>query len=161
VLIKVLLLVAIAVVVVLSLRAPAGARHLALRRVSVIGFAALAVLSVLFPDAWNAAAAVVGVGRGTDLLLYGLIVVFLGYMVTTYRRFRHLESQITQLARRLALDEVATELRAADTAGEARLPDVPPGPRDVDGAVGPAAATDPAAPDATVPGAAARPGPAA
>jgi hypothetical protein len=150
VLIKVLLLVAIAVVVVLSLRAPAGARHLALRRVSVIGFAALAVLSVLFPDAWTAPAAVVGVGRGTDLLLYGLIVVFLGYMVTAYRRFRHLETQITQLARRLALDEVATELRTADATDDPRLPDVPPGPREVDGAAG--AATGPPAP---------RPGPAA
>jgi hypothetical protein len=113
-LIKVLLLLAIAVVVVLSLRAPAGARHLAVRRVAVIGFAVLAVLSVLFPDAWNEAAALVGVGRGTDLLLYGLIVVFLGYMVTTYRRFRDLENQITQLARRLALDEVAAELQAPD-----------------------------------------------
>lgn len=120
-LIKALLLVAIAVVVVLSLRAPAGARHLALRRVAVMAFAALAVLSVLFPDAWNTAAAAVGVGRGTDLLLYGLIVVFLGYMVTTYRRFRDLEGQITQLARRLALDEVATELHppAADPAPRA------------------------------------------
>lgn len=126
-LIKALLLVAIAVVVVLSLRAPAGARHLAVRRVAVIGFAALAVLSVLFPDAWNAAAEVVGVGRGTDLLLYGLIVVFLGYMVTTYRRFRELETQITLLARRLALDEVTTELRAPDAAPGPAVPE--PGPR--------------------------------
>lgn len=125
-LIKVLLLVAIAVVVVLSLRAPAGARHLAVRRVAVIAFAAFAVLSVLFPDAWNAAAELVGVGRGTDLLLYGLIVVFLGYMVTTYRRFRDLESQITQLARRLALDEVATDLRRPDVGHE----DVVPGTAD-------------------------------
>lgn len=109
-LIKILLLVAIAVVIVLSLRAPAGARHLALRRIAVFGFGLLAVASILFPDAWNSAAAVVGVGRGTDLLLYGLIVVFLAYMVTTYRRFRDLESQITMLARRLALDEVAPEL---------------------------------------------------
>ena len=112
-LIKVLLLVAIAVVVLLSLRAPAGARHLAVRRVAVIAFALLAVFSVLLPDAWNSAAAVVGVGRGTDLLLYGLIVVFLGYLVTSYRRFRGLEGQITQLARRLALDEVASELHPA------------------------------------------------
>lgn len=123
-LIKVLLLVAIAVVVVLSLRAPAGARHLAVRRVAVTGFAALAALSVLFPDAWNAAAEIVGVGRGTDLLLYGLIVVFLGYLVTSYRRFRDLESQITELARRLALDEVATELRPPGPAPQVD----PPGP---------------------------------
>jgi hypothetical protein len=39
--------------------------------------------------------------------------VFLGYLVTSYRRFRGLEGQITQLARRLALDEVASELHPA------------------------------------------------
>lgn len=109
-LIQVILLVAIAVVVLLAVRAPAGARHLALRRISVAGFAVLAVLSVLFPDAWNAVAAVVGVGRGVDLLLYGLIVVVLVYMVTTYRRFRETEAKITLLARRIAIDETFTEL---------------------------------------------------
>lgn len=105
-LIKLLLLAAIAAVFVLGLRAPSGARHLAFRRVGVAACALLAALSVLFPDAWNDVAAFVGVGRGTDLLLYGLIVAFLLYMVTTYRRFRELEQQITALARRIAVDEV-------------------------------------------------------
>ncbi|VTR76198.1 DUF2304 domain-containing protein [Cellulomonas hominis] len=104
-LIKLLLLVAIAAVFVLGLRVPSGARHLAIRRVAVVGGALVATLSVIFPDAWNAIARVVGVGRGTDLLLYGLIVAFLLYMVTTYRRFRELEQQITLLARRIAVDE--------------------------------------------------------
>jgi len=105
VLIKLLLLVAIAAVFVLGLRAPSGARHLALRRVTVVVAALVATLSVVFPDAWNAIAEFVGVGRGTDLLLYGLIVAFLLYMVTTYRRFRDMEQQITLLARRIAVDE--------------------------------------------------------
>ena len=106
-LIKLLLLVAIAAVFVLGLRPPSGARHLALRRGTVVAAAGVATLSVLFPDAWNAIAGFVGVGRGTDLLLYGLIVAFLLYMVTTYRRFRDMEQQITLLARRVAVDEVA------------------------------------------------------
>ena len=115
-LIKVLLLLGVAAVVAVGLRPPSGARHLALRRIAIAGFAALAVLSVLFPDAWNAAARLVGVGRGTDLLLYGTIVVFLLYMVTTYRRFRAMETQITLLARRVAIDEarMAGETAVAD-----------------------------------------------
>ena len=116
-LIKVLLLLGVAAVVAVGLRPPSGARHLALRRIAIAGFAVLAVLSVLFPDAWNAAARIVGVGRGTDLLLYGTIVVFLLYMVTTYRRFRAMETQITLLARRVAIDE-------ARMAGEAAVADV-------------------------------------
>lgn len=117
-LIKVILLVAIAVVVVLWLRTPGGARHLALRRIAVALFAVLAVLSVLFPDTWNDAAAVVGVGRGTDLLLYGLIVVFLASMVTTYRRFRDTEARLTLLARRIAIDEALNSRKVRPVATE-------------------------------------------
>jgi hypothetical protein len=49
----------------------------------------------------------VGVGRGTDLLLYATILVVLGFMVTSYLRTRDLQRQVTVLSRRLALDEAA------------------------------------------------------
>jgi len=65
---------------------------------------------VLLPDTWNDAARVVGVGRGTDLLLYGFIVVFLVSMVTSYRRSREMEQRITLLARRIAIDEALVSL---------------------------------------------------
>lgn len=123
-LIKVILLVAIAAVVTLWLRTPGGARHLALRRIAIALFTVLAVLSVLFPDTWNDAAELVGVGRGTDLLLYGFIVVFLASMVTTYRRFRDTEMRLTLLARRIAIDEAlnSRELRPIATADPAEDP---------------------------------------
>ncbi|GEA89950.1 DUF2304 domain-containing protein [Cellulomonas cellasea] len=104
--IKVILLVSISVIALIGLRAPRGARHLALRRITLLAFVLFAAASVLFPEVWNALANAVGVGRGTDLLLYGLILAFLGYMATSYLRFRGLEAQITLLARRIALDEV-------------------------------------------------------
>lgn len=113
-LIKVLLLLGVGLFLAVGLRAPSGARHLAVRRIALVGFAALAALSVLFPDSWNEAAAVVGVGRGTDLLLYGTIVLFLVSLMTTYRRFREMEQQVTRLARRLALDEAMGTLHADD-----------------------------------------------
>ncbi len=47
----------------------------------------------------------VGVGRGTDLVLYALVVAFLSFTVTTYLRFRDLETSYTRLARRIALSE--------------------------------------------------------
>ena len=104
--IKIILLVSIGVVALIGLRAPRGARHIAVRRIALIAFILFAGASVLFPDVWNTLANAVGVGRGTDLLLYALIVVFLGYLTSSYLRFRGLESQITLLARRIALDEV-------------------------------------------------------
>lgn len=102
--IKVILLVSISAVSLFAMRAPRGARHVALRRIAMLAFIAFAVASVLFPEVWNALANAVGVGRGTDLLLYVLILVFLGYMATSYLRFRGMEAQITLLARRIALD---------------------------------------------------------
>lgn len=103
--IKVILVVAMAVIAVSLLRTSQGARHQAIRRLLLLAFAVVTVGSVLFPDVWNRIANLVGVGRGSDLLLYGLIVAFLGYLLTSYMRFRAMEGQLTLLARRLALDE--------------------------------------------------------
>ncbi|MBC7559298.1 MAG: DUF2304 domain-containing protein [Dermatophilaceae bacterium] len=83
-----------------------GARTQAVRRVGLMLFAALAVWSILFPSVWNRIARIVGVGRGTDMVLYALVVAFLSFTLTTYLRFRDLEARYTKLARRLALDEV-------------------------------------------------------
>lgn len=83
-----------------------GARHQAVRRLGLILFAALAVWSILFPSVWNEFARLVGVGRGTDMVLYALVVAFLSFTLTTYLRFRDLETRYTTLARRLALDQV-------------------------------------------------------
>ncbi|WP_225753641.1 DUF2304 domain-containing protein [Actinotalea sp. Marseille-Q4924] len=124
--IKIVLLIGIGLVGLLSLRIPRGSRHQALRRVALLGFIAFAAASVLFPDVWNALARIVGVGRGTDLLLYVLIIAFLGYMATSYLRFREMESQVTQLARRIALDEAGWKVegvRPAVSPGDAAARD--------------------------------------
>lgn len=128
--IKLILILAIGLVALAGIRVPRGARHVALRRVALIAFVLFAVASVLFPNVWNALANAVGVGRGTDLLLYVLIVVFLGYLTSSYLRFRGLESQITLLARRIALDEVGIQPVPAKPAGASSPePANPPVPR--------------------------------
>ena len=88
-----------------------GARTQAVRRLGLMLFAALAVWSILFPSVWNRIAGIVGVGRGTDMVLYALVVAFLSFTLTTYLRFRDLETRYTKLARRLALDEVGPAQR--------------------------------------------------
>jgi small membrane protein len=82
-----------------------GDRPKAVRRLGLLLFAAFAVWSILFPSVWNQIARLVGVGRGTDMVLYALVVAFLSFTMTTYLRFRDLETRYTVLARRLALDE--------------------------------------------------------
>src|SRR5664279_4736840 len=55
------------------------ARTQAVRRLGLLVFAALAVWSILFPSIWNRFAKLVGVGRGTDMVLYALVVAFLSF----------------------------------------------------------------------------------
>ncbi|NMM34640.1 MAG: DUF2304 domain-containing protein, partial [Phycicoccus sp.] len=57
------------------------------------------------PTVWTRIAKLVGVGRGTDMVLYALVVAFLSFTLTTYVRFRDFEARYTKIARRLALDE--------------------------------------------------------
>ena len=100
-----LVLIGVVIVIAARLLRSRGARPQALRRLGLMLFAALAVWSILFPSVWNRIAKVVGVGRGTDMVLYALVVAFLSFTLTTYVRFREFEARYTKLARRLALDE--------------------------------------------------------
>ena len=100
-----LVLIAVVVVFAVRLLRGRGARTQAVRRLGLLLFAALAVWSILFPSVWDRIARIVGVGRGTDMVLYALVAAFLSFTLTTYLRFRDLETRYTKLARRLALDE--------------------------------------------------------
>jgi hypothetical protein len=105
--IQVLLILSVGVVAIFLLRASAGVRHLAIRRVLLLIFALGAMASIILPTWVTRLAHLVGVGRGTDLLLYALIVAFLGYTATSYRRSRQIERRFTELTRQIALDEVS------------------------------------------------------
>lgn len=118
-LIKILLLAGIVVVTAMLTRSTAGASHQAVRRLMLVGFVVLAAAAILFPRLLTQAAQLLGVGRGADLLLYGLTVVFLGYVAASYRRMRQMEQQVTTLARELALRE-AVEDRRGGGSGSAR-----------------------------------------
>lgn len=118
VLIQVVLIVVV-VAVAAQLFRSRGERSQALRRIGLVAFAAFAVISILFPNVWNRIATLVGVARGTDVVLYALVVAFLSFAGTTYIRFREMETRYTRLARRIALDE----------AHQASLPPAPGPPR--------------------------------
>lgn len=84
-----------------------GQRVQALRRLGLLLLAAFAIWSIVDPNGgpMNWLANLLGVGRAADLVLYGLVVAFFGFVVTTFKRFRDMEIRYTRLARRLALDE--------------------------------------------------------
>jgi hypothetical protein len=102
-----------------------GDRHQAIRRILMLLFIVAAASSVLVPQLWTLAAHAVGVGRGADLLLYLTVLIFIGFVATTYRRFRQLEREVTQLARKLALLDARE--RAADERASGSPQDPPAG----------------------------------
>ena len=93
------------VVAAARLMAGTGQRTQAVRRLALLLFAALAALSVLFPTLWTRVAHAMGIGRGTDLILYALVVAFFSFVATTFRRQREMDQRYTQLARKVALAE--------------------------------------------------------
>lgn len=82
-----------------------GAKQLAIRRLIILAFAVFAVLAVIFPGAVTAVAWFVGVGRGTDLLLYATVVVLLGFLALQEARTKNAEKRTTKLARKVAVYE--------------------------------------------------------
>lgn len=103
IIIKILLLVAILVAATYLARATANAKNVALRRILLVCFVLIAIISILNPGLTTRVANFVGVGRGTDLLLYLLIIAFLSYAVASFRRMNTFENRITDLARELAI----------------------------------------------------------
>src|SRR5580700_7357476 len=70
-----------------------------------------AIVFVLFPDLATTVARSLGVGRGTDLLLYVSLVAGIHAILLLYRRTRELERKITEQIR-------ATALRNAESMGK-------------------------------------------
>ena len=120
-----LLLIVVVIVIAARLLRGRGARTQAVRRLGLLLFAAFAVWSILFPSVWNRIAKLVGVGRGTDMVLYALVVAFLSFTLTTYVRFRDFEARYTKLARRQALDEAGSPPDVPDTPVPAQRPKEP------------------------------------
>lgn len=104
-LIQVLLLAAVVGLLVLFVRRGNGVHVAASKRVGLVIFACANIYAVLRPDDLSVLARFVGVGRGTDLVLYALVVAFLFGMLNFYLRFKFVDRRLTDLARAMALRE--------------------------------------------------------
>jgi len=66
------------------------------------------VYAVLRPNDTTVVAHWLGVDRGTDLMLYALIIAFSFTTLSTYLRFKDLELRYARLARAVALEGAQT-----------------------------------------------------
>ena len=103
--IKILLILGIAGAAFVALQGSNSTAHLAMRRLSGATFVMVAALSVIFPDAVTWLANKIGVTTGTNLVLYGLVVVFLFVTIALYQRTHVLERRLIRLTQEVALNE--------------------------------------------------------
>lgn len=107
--IKLLLIAALAGAAVFLLRGKVSAFSLLMRRSVTLTAIGLGIGAVLFPAAVTEVANAVGVGRGTDLVVYVLAVSFVFVSIALYMRLATLQDRNVQLSRRLALLEARVE----------------------------------------------------
>lgn len=87
-----------------------------------VGFVVLvvaAIWAILRPDDVTVVANWLGVDRGTDLMLYVLIVAFFFTTISTWTRFREQELRYARLARAVALQNATAPEQPGPKAGGA------------------------------------------
>jgi hypothetical protein len=104
-LIQFVLVLAVLIILVVFIRGSNAVYVQASKRIALVLFAVVNVYAVMRPDDLTAIAHVLGVGRGTDLVLYALVVAFMAGMFSMYQRFRLVDRRYTELARTVAIRE--------------------------------------------------------
>lgn len=110
--IQILLIGAFALIALVAARSGPSATHLAYRRILSGLLLVAAAAAVLFPDILQWLAELVGVTRGTDLLLYTFVVVSVVIWLRIYRHVAAQQARVIELTRALALLEASTRTRA-------------------------------------------------
>ena len=102
--IQVLLIGAIMALLVYLLRSRRSSRSKAWVKVGYVLFVLAGIYAVLRPGDTTIVAHWFGIGRGTDLMLYALVMAFSFTTLSTYMRFKDLELRYARLARAVALE---------------------------------------------------------
>jgi small membrane protein len=103
--VQILLVLAALGALVYFVRKQHNVRIRASKRIAFFMFIAANIYAVLRPDDITWIARHLGIGRGTDLVVYLLVVAFVFGMLNTYLRQREISDQLTHLARQLALQQ--------------------------------------------------------
>ncbi|GAA4806205.1 DUF2304 domain-containing protein [Tomitella cavernea] len=114
--IQIVLIVAVLVFFIYYLRSRGSSRSSALFKLLFLAFCLFGIYTVVRPNDLTEVAQAMGVDRGTDLMLYALVVTFGFTTVGTYLRFREQELRYTRLVRAIALQ--GAEIRIQEAAIE-------------------------------------------
>jgi small membrane protein len=90
------------------------------KRLAFAGFVLLNIYAVLRPDDVTWVARQLGIGRGTDLLVYLLVMAFVFGVLNSYLRDREISQHLTNLARQLAIRDAELARREDELAERMR-----------------------------------------
>ncbi|WP_182347295.1 DUF2304 domain-containing protein [Tomitella gaofuii] len=114
--IQIVLIAAVLIFFIYYLRSRGSSRSSALFKLLFLAFCLFGIYTVVRPNDLTEVAQAMGVDRGTDLMLYALVVTFGFTTVGTYLRFREQELRYTRLVRAIALQ--GAEIRIQEAAIE-------------------------------------------
>lgn len=127
VLVQVLMIASILAIVLVGLRGNGSHRVSASKKLAFLLLMVVVVVAVLDPLLVGTIAQQVGVGRGTDLVLYVLALSFGFYVVSQYLSEQRSRNVLHRLARRIALVEAAERygIDHARNRADEEAPDLP------------------------------------
>lgn len=119
--IKAILIVAFVVLLVWVFRHRARVEMRVAARIMTLVLVGFAIASIANPDITQRVAEAVGVTRGTDLVLYVLVVVFAFTTLAMYFRLKRYDERVRQISRDIALRGVHANALANSVESDPRL----------------------------------------
>lgn len=116
-LIQVVLITSVGIIMITTLQRRTSQRSQALKKIGLVAVSILAVAAIAAPSLVQDLAELLGIGRGTDLIIYVTAVALLYIATDVYLRFQETDQKISELARRMAIDEAARRTQATDSIG--------------------------------------------
>ena len=77
------------------------------KKIALCALAFAMIIVVIFPGIITSLANLIGIGRGSDLLLYVLVFSFIGYVLNNYIHQQRDKDTVYRLARKIALLEAS------------------------------------------------------
>lgn len=129
ILVQLLLIAAFVALFLYTLRSRTANSVSATKKLAFLTFMVVVLVAVLSPALVSDVANLVGVGRGTDLVLYLLAVMFCFYVVNDYLRGQDSRNQLHKLARKIAVLEALEryEISHSRERDQGVVPDPEPG----------------------------------
>ncbi|MDB5177130.1 MAG: hypothetical protein JWN75_798 [Candidatus Saccharibacteria bacterium] len=107
--IQIILVAVLIFLIVGFLKSRTTSRTKAYKKILLILFVVSAIVVVIFPDITTYVAHFLGIGRGADLLLYGITVVMIFVLLNNYIKDREEQKRFVILSRKVAILEAEIE----------------------------------------------------